>query len=25
VIGKTMWRKSKSVRDFCEAMAENLE
>jgi hypothetical protein len=25
VIGKTMWRKSKSVRDFCEALAENLE
>ena len=25
VIGKTMWRKSKTVREFCEALAENLE
>lgn len=25
VIGKTMWRKSKTVRDFCEALVENLE
>jgi hypothetical protein len=25
VLGKTMWRKSKSVRAFCEAVAENLE
>jgi len=25
VIGKTMWRKSASVREFCEALSENLE
>jgi hypothetical protein len=25
VVGKRMWRRSRTVRDFCEALAENLE
>jgi hypothetical protein len=25
VIGKTMWRRSKTVRGFCKALVENLE
>ena len=25
VLGKTMWRQSKSVREFCAAVVENLE
>lgn len=25
VLGKTMWRESASVREFCKALVENLE